>query len=82
MGSYVWKAEWGPDYRPSMYIGLASLVFSIVMAFGRFHSALSFVPLLMHNIFSRPPDHYQRERTTQHEGFRSSRSATCEKGAD
>ncbi|KAJ3484032.1 hypothetical protein NLI96_g5908 [Meripilus lineatus] len=33
MGSYVWKAEWGPDYRPSMYIGLASLVFSIVMAF-------------------------------------------------
>ncbi|EKM53442.1 uncharacterized protein PHACADRAFT_211138 [Phanerochaete carnosa HHB-10118-sp] len=32
IGSYVWKAEWGPNYHPSMIIGLASLAFSSVLA--------------------------------------------------
>ncbi|KII95716.1 hypothetical protein PLICRDRAFT_226861 [Plicaturopsis crispa FD-325 SS-3] len=33
IGSYAWKAEWGPDYHPSMYIGLGSLAFSTLLAF-------------------------------------------------
>jgi len=32
-GSYVWKASWAPMYRPSMIIGLVSLVFSTFLAF-------------------------------------------------
>ncbi|GJE91439.1 MFS general substrate transporter [Phanerochaete sordida] len=34
MGSYVWKAEWGPNYHQSMIIGLATLAFSTVLAVG------------------------------------------------
>ncbi|KAJ7069337.1 MFS general substrate transporter [Mycena amicta] len=34
MGSYTWKAAWGPDYHQSMGISLASLVLSSVIAFG------------------------------------------------
>ncbi|KAJ3484028.1 hypothetical protein NLI96_g5907 [Meripilus lineatus] len=33
MGSYAWKSRWGPDYHPSMYIGLASLVLCITLAY-------------------------------------------------
>ncbi|KAJ3484026.1 hypothetical protein NLI96_g5905 [Meripilus lineatus] len=33
MGSYAWKSDWGPDYHPSMYIGIASLAFAIFLAF-------------------------------------------------
>ncbi|KAI0687878.1 MFS general substrate transporter [Cerioporus squamosus] len=32
ISSYVWKAEWGPDYHQSMFIGLASLAFATVLA--------------------------------------------------
>ncbi|KAF7792694.1 hypothetical protein EIP86_003792 [Pleurotus ostreatoroseus] len=32
IGSYAWKAEWGPDYHPSMIIGIASLSLSSVLA--------------------------------------------------
>ena len=32
--SYVWKLEWGPDYHPSMFIGIAMLVLATVLAFG------------------------------------------------
>jgi len=32
IGSYAWKAEWGPNYHQSMIIGLASLAFSSVLA--------------------------------------------------
>ncbi|KAK7688346.1 hypothetical protein QCA50_008718 [Cerrena zonata] len=28
IGSFAWKAEWGPDYHPSMFIGIATLVFA------------------------------------------------------
>lgn len=34
MGSYTWKAVWGPDYHPSMAISLGALAFSSVLAFG------------------------------------------------
>nr|GAT52675.1 tartrate transporter [Mycena chlorophos] len=34
MGSYTWKAEWGPDYHQSMGISLACLVLSIAMIYG------------------------------------------------
>ncbi|KAJ7490555.1 MFS general substrate transporter [Mycena latifolia] len=34
MGSYTWKAEWGPEYHQSMIISLCSLVLSTVMALG------------------------------------------------
>ncbi|KAJ3484027.1 hypothetical protein NLI96_g5906 [Meripilus lineatus] len=33
IGSYAWKSDWGPDYHPSMYIGLASLAFATLLAF-------------------------------------------------
>ncbi|RDX49229.1 MFS general substrate transporter [Lentinus brumalis] len=32
ISSYVWKAEWGPDYHQSMLIGLASLALATVLA--------------------------------------------------
>jgi len=32
MGSYTWKAEWGPKYHQSMIISLCSLVLSSVMS--------------------------------------------------
>ncbi|KAI0687252.1 MFS general substrate transporter [Earliella scabrosa] len=32
-GSYVWKASWGPDYHPSMFICIAALGLAIVFAF-------------------------------------------------
>ena len=34
IGTFVWRAEWGPSYHNSMYIGLACLVFSSFLAFG------------------------------------------------
>ncbi|KAI5120277.1 hypothetical protein M0805_005334 [Coniferiporia weirii] len=33
VGSFVWKAEWGPQYHQSMKIGIASLVVSISLAY-------------------------------------------------
>lgn len=33
IGSYAWKAEWGPDYHPSMEIGIAALGFASILAF-------------------------------------------------
>ncbi|KAF7348198.1 Tartrate transporter [Mycena sanguinolenta] len=36
MGSYTWKAAWGPDYHQSMLISLCSLVLSSTLAFGKF----------------------------------------------
>lgn len=41
IGSYAWKAEWGPNYHQSMFIGLASLALSTVLG-------LSQYPLLDH----------------------------------
>ncbi|CDO77032.1 hypothetical protein BN946_scf184403.g7 [Trametes cinnabarina] len=32
IASYVWKAEWGPDYHPSMYIGIAALGLATLLA--------------------------------------------------
>ncbi|EIM85079.1 MFS general substrate transporter [Stereum hirsutum FP-91666 SS1] len=32
IGSFTWPSEWGPDYHNSMYIGIASLVFSSVLS--------------------------------------------------
>ncbi|THU76355.1 MFS general substrate transporter [Dendrothele bispora CBS 962.96] len=32
MGSYVWKAEWGPEYHQSMIVSLVALVLSTVLA--------------------------------------------------
>ncbi|ETW74943.1 major facilitator superfamily [Heterobasidion irregulare TC 32-1] len=32
IGSFTWKAEWGPEYRPSMLIGIAALTFSSLLA--------------------------------------------------
>ncbi|KIM55119.1 hypothetical protein SCLCIDRAFT_314202 [Scleroderma citrinum Foug A] len=33
VGSYIWKASWGPQYHPSMLIALAGAAMSIVFAF-------------------------------------------------
>ncbi|KAF7365916.1 Tartrate transporter [Mycena venus] len=37
MGSYTWKAAWGPEYHQSMIISLCSLALSSVMAVGKFN---------------------------------------------
>ncbi|KAF8158961.1 major facilitator superfamily domain-containing protein [Mycena galopus ATCC 62051] len=34
MGSYVWKAEWGPEYHQSMIISLCGLVLSSLLSLG------------------------------------------------
>ncbi|KAI0308498.1 major facilitator superfamily domain-containing protein, partial [Amylostereum chailletii] len=34
IGSFVWKAQWGPDYHPSMYIGIAMFGLTIMLAIG------------------------------------------------
>ncbi|KAJ6585503.1 major facilitator superfamily domain-containing protein [Mycena capillaripes] len=34
MGSYTWKAAWGPEYHQSMIISLCALVLSTVMSLG------------------------------------------------
>lgn len=34
MGSYVWKASWGPTYRQSMLIALCCLLLSSVLGLG------------------------------------------------
>ncbi|KAI0321484.1 MFS general substrate transporter [Amylostereum chailletii] len=31
IGSFTWKAEWGPNYHPSMWISMASLLFSTML---------------------------------------------------
>lgn len=36
ISSYTWQSQWGPDYHPSMYIGIACLSFSTILAFGKF----------------------------------------------
>ncbi|KAH8087859.1 MFS general substrate transporter [Cristinia sonorae] len=33
IGSYAWRAEWGPNYHPSMFIGLSSLALASVLSF-------------------------------------------------
>ncbi|KZT69693.1 MFS general substrate transporter [Daedalea quercina L-15889] len=33
ISSYTWQSQWGPDYHPSMYIGIACLSFSTLLAF-------------------------------------------------
>ena len=34
IGSFTWKAEWGPEYHPSMFISLAALICSSLLALG------------------------------------------------
>ncbi|KAF8228541.1 hypothetical protein L208DRAFT_1403633, partial [Tricholoma matsutake] len=38
IGSYTWKAAWGPKYHQSMVISLAALVFSTVLSLSRSRS--------------------------------------------
>lgn len=38
ISSYTWQSQWGPDYHPSMYIGIACLSFSTILALGKFDS--------------------------------------------
>ncbi|KAF9817064.1 hypothetical protein IEO21_03646 [Rhodonia placenta] len=33
ISSYTWRTQWSPDYHPSMFIGIASLTFSTILAF-------------------------------------------------
>ncbi|TCD66551.1 hypothetical protein EIP91_001272 [Steccherinum ochraceum] len=33
IGSYAWKSQWGPNYHPSMFIGIASFALASVLAF-------------------------------------------------
>ncbi|KAG8221321.1 MFS general substrate transporter [Butyriboletus roseoflavus] len=56
MGSYIWKANWGPEYHQSMVIALSSLVLS---------SALSF---LMRQMLIRENKRMEREERELMEG--------------
>ena len=49
IGSFTWKEEWGPEYHPSMFISLAALAFSSLLALGS-SSVLS--PSCICNIYS------------------------------
>jgi len=40
MGSFVWKAEWGPEYHQSMIVSLLALVLASVLAFGQYRLSL------------------------------------------
>ncbi|KAE9390978.1 MFS general substrate transporter, partial [Gymnopus androsaceus JB14] len=42
MGSYTWKAEWGPDYHPSMGISFGSLVIATILSLGTFISVYKY----------------------------------------
>ncbi|PCH36647.1 MFS general substrate transporter [Wolfiporia cocos MD-104 SS10] len=33
IASYTWQSQWGPDYRQSMYIGIAALAFATFLSF-------------------------------------------------
>ena len=35
VSSFLWKAEWSPQYRPSMIIGICTLLVAISLAFGK-----------------------------------------------
>ena len=35
MGSYTWKASWGPKYHQSMIIALCSLALATILGFGK-----------------------------------------------
>ena len=35
VSSFVWVAEWSPQYRPPMIIGICCLLVSIFLAFGK-----------------------------------------------
>lgn len=35
MGSYTWKAEWGPDYHQSMIISFVALVISTILSLSK-----------------------------------------------
>ena len=41
ISSYTWKSAWGPDYHPSMFIGIAALAFATCLAFGKQASPFS-----------------------------------------
>ncbi|KAI0057886.1 MFS general substrate transporter [Artomyces pyxidatus] len=32
MGSFIWKAQWGPEYHQSMYIGIGAMALSCILA--------------------------------------------------
>ena len=34
ISSFTWKSEWGPDYHPSMFIGIGALALATALAFG------------------------------------------------
>ena len=33
ISSYTWKSAWGPDYHPSMFIGIGALTLATLLAF-------------------------------------------------
>ena len=37
IGSFTWKAEWGPDYHPSMWISLGALLLTSALGLGECH---------------------------------------------
>jgi hypothetical protein len=48
VGSFAWKADWGPGYHPSMWISLASLLFASFLAFGTSISPSQLQTLFIH----------------------------------
>ena len=34
ISSYTWKSAWGPDYHPSMFIGIGALTLATLLGLG------------------------------------------------
>lgn len=57
VGSFAWKAQWGPDYHQSMYIGIGALVISSALAFGQYLESASWALLTLPiRVYSYPLD--------------------------
>ena len=79
MGSYVWKASWGPEYHQSIIIVLCSLVLSSVLGLGKFpipsfsvsvERTLTCMCLVMRQMLIRENKRMEREEQVLTEGQR------------
>lgn len=63
IGSYTWKASWGPQYHPSMAISLAALVISSLLSLGK-SLGMRYSVASAEFCFSYPPDTSPQEQET------------------
>ena len=68
IGTFIWKEKWGPEYHPSMFISLAALLFSSLLALSTSHMLLTSLQasafMLIYIRCSCTPDARSRECET------------------